>query len=196
MNAHADRHVNPAAGGPDRVSRVVAANLADPVDPADLDAVDAAIDAWHAAPSQLLRLHEFLGWTYEAYMAWVEQRMPLSLQSTLVTGSNDAAIWSRADLVRQLIAQRSLESEVLELRAFVERVAILLGAAPGNAAWATPDALLPKLQGRLIVAGVRAGVRDFEVTESSYSPGIRRWVEHQKVLAELRAELVRLEGDR
>ncbi len=43
------------------------------IDPNDDNAVDDAIDAWHDG-DHAVPLHEHLGWTREAYRAWVEQR--------------------------------------------------------------------------------------------------------------------------
>jgi hypothetical protein len=43
------------------------------IDPNDDNAVNDAIDAWHDG-DHAVPLHEHLGWTREAYRAWVEQR--------------------------------------------------------------------------------------------------------------------------
>lgn len=46
-----------------------------PVDPEDRAAVFAAIDAWHESDTGE-PLHAWLGWTSDAYAAWVEGRQP------------------------------------------------------------------------------------------------------------------------
>ena len=48
------------------------------IDPNDDNAVNDAIDAWHDGDHSM-PLYEHLGWTREAYRAWVEQRPPVPL---------------------------------------------------------------------------------------------------------------------
>ena len=37
------------------------------------DAINAAIEAWHADPYIFTELHKHLGWTREEYAKWVEK---------------------------------------------------------------------------------------------------------------------------
>lgn len=61
------------------------------IDPADDNAVNDAIDAWHDG-DHTMPLHEFLGWTREAYRAWLEQRptTPLLIADEDRRATNDA----------------------------------------------------------------------------------------------------------
>lgn len=40
----------------------------------DNEAIDTAIDEWHEWDNSGMELHEYLGWTWEEYAAWVEGR--------------------------------------------------------------------------------------------------------------------------
>lgn len=41
------------------------------VDPANEEAVDAAVGAWHEGDGLGMSLHEYLGWSWEQYKEWM-----------------------------------------------------------------------------------------------------------------------------
>lgn len=156
------------------VDELLRATRANPVDPADEAAVAEAVEAWHGSGSPLT-LHEFLGWTWEVYSDYVEHRAFL-VDDGSVSARLNAMLSPResADAMRVVSGDR----ELLALRAFKDRIAILLGYAPVHVVMASPDSLLAGLV-QLTSRPATASVKSEHVMDDDLTPAIRAWAEYR-----------------